>query len=904
MRSTIHIAAAAQQSAAQHSLKVADASPGAFASAAAALYDIWAEAAVVALILYIYFGLMRSSPSILKRFTAPRKFPKGVRIVPCKPKAGSIPEKSPSESKSSPKADGRADVQAFIESVLQKSWSSAKEPLQQYEIFVRAQRVDMRHQFANDQSARIFYSILIECGIQAVAERGDRSCGEALSARESTTRLLADMRLFSFSRSHDFYSAILKVHTVGRLFADSMWLVDVMVADGVTLDRTMLGYLVSVAVACGQDQKAISFFKEISRMGRAPMRTYMTILRVYSKHSDWWGAVEVLDSLKACDASPDALVLNTVLGLCVSKGEVRVAENLLAQWADSADVVSSNIVLKGYAQQSSLASAEALLKRMLQNGPAPNMITFNTMMDCAVRSLQHVQATEQHSRGAGGGSEGRLAYIAAASQRQWQLLDMLVELGLQPDRYTCSTLVKGLHLTGCSVHDIDRAVALVRSIGPAGLHAAGTTSGHSSEATNARLQEVLFNTLLDACVSIQDLDRLAEIFKLMREFKVEVSSVTFGTLIKAFGQAGQLGHCHEVWRNMLDANVRPTVVTFGCYIDTCIRNADMASAEAVFRSMPAMAVKPNAVIYTSMIRGYANAKKPSQALQLYKEMQQGGVEVTAATGNSVLDALVRQLADPAHLQQVVDDMRKASILPDVVTYSLLIKASCNAGQMDNALQFFRELRRHGLAFDEMGFNTLLLACSKAEQVPGAEEVLGEMRAIGMAPTQATISILVKMYGKARMLDKAIDLSNSVEREYGMKPNLHVYTCLIQACVRNKQLRKSWELFGRMLCADILPDAITYGSVIQGCVYNNKFDQAMALVRHAYALDDPSGHCILQVLGLGSGVSSPRRGHPAPLQTDVLKALQTGLKRKELYALAAELQTIIEEHGMARLSTGR
>lgn len=902
MRATFHFTAQPQQNA-TGLLPVGhnDAIQGVFMSIATGLYDIWVEAAIIALVLALYMRLTRSAPSFWRRFAGPRKLPKAVTIVPCKSHDDTA-ERLPPDGRSRRQGStgDSADIRAFVASVLQRSCGSGKGQLQQYESLVRSQQVDMRHHLSDDQAARSFYSALIELGVQASGEQGSSGGGGAnSSAKASTSRLLADMRIFNFARSHDFYSNVLKAHAVVRLFAECMWLYDVMVADGVTPDRTMYGYLLSVAVACGKDQKAISCFKEVSRMGPAPMRTYMTILRVYSKSNDWRGAVEILESLRAHGTSPDALVLNTVLGLCVSAGEVRVAERLLAHWVASADVVSCNIVLKGYTQQAGLASAENLLKRMLEQGPAPNIITFNTMMDCAVRNLQQAHAAERQV------GVGRAAGGAAAAQRHWQLLDLLVELGLEPDRYTCSTLVKGLHLTGCSVEDIDRAVALVRKIGPAGLHATTTAAGASNEATNSRLQEVLFNTLLDACVSMQDLDRMAEIFKLMRSFAVEVSSVTFGTLIKAFGQAGQLSHCHEVWRNMHDAKVKPTVVTFGCYIDTCIRNADLTTAEGVFASMAEVGVRPNAVIYTSMIRGYAQAKKPHKALQLYKQMRQQGTEATAATFNSVLDIMVRQLADPAHLQEVVQDMHEAKVPPDVVTYSILIKASCNAGQVESAVKLFRQLRSHGLAFDEVAFNTLLLACSKAEQLEEAEEILGEMRAIGMAPTHVTVSILVKMYGKAKMLDKAIDLSKMVERQYGMKPNLHVYTCLIQACMRNKQIRKSWELFARMLWTGVLPDAITYGTVIQGCVFHNKLEQAMALVRHAYALEDPSGLAILQILGVdrregGSGANL-RRQQPMPLQADVLKVLQTALVRKGLSSLVAELQQVAAEHGRARPS---
>merc|ERR1719221_1867184 len=250
-----------------------------------------------------------------------------------------------------------------------------------------------------------------------------------------------------------------------------------------------------------------------------------------------------------------------------------------------------------------------------------------------------------------------------------------------------------------------------------------------------------------------------------------------------------------------------------------------------------------------MIRGYAQSGQP-KALELFKRMQAEGIQATAVTFNSVLDMMVRQLADPARLQGVMDEMHSASVSPDVATYSILIKASCNAGQLDGAISLFRQCRSRGLAFDEVAFNTLLLACSKAEQVSMADEILAEMRSVGLAPTQVTISILVKMYGKARMLDKAIDLSRMVEQEYGMMPNLHVFTCLIQACVRNRQIRKSWEVFGNMLRTGVAPDAITYGTLVHGCIYNNRFEQGMAFVRYAYGL--AKGTSLLQSLSLGPG----------------------------------------------------
>lgn len=868
-------------------------------SIGAALYDIWVEAVVIALALHLYLRLSRSSSSLLKHYDKTMKPAKVVsQPVPAVAAPPSIQDRE------------RSEVKAWIASVLGKGGDSGRDNIDKYETFVRTRHINLRHHIADDQTARSFYLALIESAVHIVVGSGHTDSSAFSNAKPTTSRFLADMRIYGYARSHEFYSAVLKAHVIGRLYADSLWLYDVMVADSVVPDRTMYIHLLSVAVSCGLDQKATTFFKEVSKTGLPPMRTYMTILRVYTKEKDWRGAVDLLDGLRKAGGSPDALVLNTVLGLCISDGKVEVAEKLLEQWTDSADVVSCNVILKGYSQQVNLPKSDRLLQRMLDGGPAPNIITCNTIMDCAVRSLgrahggEHPQQSHHRKRDC---DNDRLAVAGALAQRPWQLLDQLLELGLEPDRYTCSTLVKGLHLTGASARDIDRAVALVRRIGPAGLHSSGSGSASSSEVSNQRLLEVLFNTLLDACVSVRDLDRMAEVFKMMRTFEVEVSAVTFSTLIKAFGQAGQLGHCHEVWQNMLDAHVKPTIVTFGCYIDVCIRNQDLAAAERIFDSMAQSDVKPNAVIYTSMIRGYAHVKKPVKALALYKRMQADGIQATAVTFNSVLDIMVRQLADPARLQEVVEDMRAASVSPDVATYSILIKASCNAGQIESAISLFRQLRSHGLAFDEVAFNTLLLACSKADQVDMADEILGEMRSIGLSPTQVTISILVKMYGKAKMLDKAIELSRIVEEQYGMKPNLHVFTCLIQACVRNRQIRKSWEVFGNMLRSGISPDAITYGTLIHGCIYHNKFEQAMALVRHAYAL--AKGTCLLQSLALVPpdaklAAATQKPGPIVRLQQDVLKMLMAALKRKGQSLLLAELEAIVAKHGHAHAPCGK
>merc|ERR1719181_2073966 len=112
-----------------------------------------------------------------------------------------------------------------------------------------------------------------------------------------------------------------------------------------------------------------------------------------------------------------------------------------------------------------------------------------------------------------------------------------------------------MHLGGCSIHQIDRAVQLLNRIGVTALHSPGAGS-NGSASYNERLLEVIFNTLLDACISARDLDRMTSIFTMMQEFQINISAVTYGTLIKAFGQSLCCARCHEVWEDMLQAKIQ------------------------------------------------------------------------------------------------------------------------------------------------------------------------------------------------------------------------------------------------------------------------------------------------------------------------------------------------------------
>merc|ERR1719230_1719573 len=101
------------------------------------------------------------------------------------------------------------------------------------------------------------------------------------------------------------------------------------------------------------------------------------------------------------------------------------------------------------------------------------------------------------------------------------------------------------------------------------------------------------------------------------------------------------------------------------------------------------------------------------------------------------------------------------------------------------------MKRDGkFAPDEIMYNSILDGCAKQHRVEEALRVLDEMKSTGVVPSNYTLSILVKLLGHARRLTQAFRLVEELSTQHGFRPNVQVYTCMVQACVLNRRLEKA------------------------------------------------------------------------------------------------------------------
>merc|ERR1719281_1475554 len=150
---------------------------------------------------------------------------------------------------------------------------------------------------------------------------------------------------------------------------------------------------------------------------------------------------------------------------------------------------------------------------------------------------------------------------------------------------------------------------------------------------------------------------------------------------------------------------------------------------------------------------------------------------------------------------LLEDMKGAlpPVEPDIVTYSTIVKGFCNSGSLDRALKVLKDMKASGkYAPDEVMYNSLLSGCAKEHRPDEALQLLSDMKTYNVAPSNYTLSMLVKLMGRCKRLNQAFVMLEDISKEYGLKINIQVYTCLIQGCFNAGQAGKALALHEKIL----------------------------------------------------------------------------------------------------------
>merc|ERR1719158_346239 len=211
------------------------------------------------------------------------------------------------------------------------------------------------------------------------------------------------------------------------------------------------------------------------------------------------------------------------------------------------------------------------------------------------------------------------------------------------------------------------------------------------------------------------------------------------------------------------------------------------------------------------------------------------IELSVVMYNTLIDACAR-CGRMENLTKILEDMKAANARPNVITYSTMLKGHCQNGNIQAGFAILDQMKKDAhLKPDEIMYNSLLDGCAQNNLVDEGLRLLEEMQGEGVAPSNFTLSILVKLMNRARRLDRAFSIVEEITKKYNFRPNVHVYTNLVQACASNQQLPRGMKVLEQMIQERVVPGSRTYEILVRGCIFKGLFEQAIGLLRGALGL---------------------------------------------------------------------
>lgn len=339
---------------------------------------------------------------------------------------------------------------------------------------------------------------------------------------------------------------------------------------GIPLCMTTLHSLVAAYVGFG-DLETVERMVQAMREGRRDLCKILREANLEDFNEDEEN--EVLDSSQIGVSVFEKLLPNLV--------EVSNSEPPLLPKVFAPDSRIFTTLMKGYMKQGRVTDTVRMLEAMRRQDDSrgqPDHITYTTVISALVK--------------------------AGSMDPARQVLAEMTRIGVPANRITYNILLKGY----CQQLQIDKAKELLKEM---------------ADDVNIEPDVVSYNTLIDGCILVDDSAGALAFFNEMRTKGIMPTKISYTTLMKAFALSGQPKLANKVFDEMLkDPRVKADLVAWNMLLEGYCRLGLVDEAKTVIQRMKENGFHPDVATYGSLANGISLARKPGEALLLWKEVKE------------------------------------------------------------------------------------------------------------------------------------------------------------------------------------------------------------------------------------------------------------------------------------------
>ena len=396
---------------------------------------------------------------------------------------------------------------------------------------------------------------------------------------------------------------------------------------------TVLGNaLVDMYGKCGSLRKAREVFEQL------PMRdviSWTTLMTSYARSGLGDETLKCFRQMQDEGISPNAITYICVLKACGIVGSIEIGEDIDAEIKRQGllrkDLTLGNALVDMYAKCGALEKAKEVFDRL----PCPNVVSWNILI---VGYAQH-------------------GFVDEA-------LRCFKKMPMSPDAITYLCILKACSMT--------RSLQIGEYI--------------DAEVRKRGLLEndiMLGNTLVDMYSKCGALEKAQEVFEQLPVRNV----VSWNALMTGYAEHGLGDDALEYYKCMLEDKVSPDAVTYSCILKVCGIVGALTIGEDIDAEVRKQGLlQKDIVLGNVLVDMYAKCGALERAQEVFKLLP--GRNVVSWTA---VMAGFAQLGEPALVLRLLMKMLSEGIVPDSVTFLVLLSVCNHAGLLKEGAQVFDDM---------------------------------------------------------------------------------------------------------------------------------------------------------------------------------------------------------------------
>ncbi|KAM5588239.1 pentatricopeptide repeat-containing protein [Rosa sericea] len=344
----------------------------------------------------------------------------------------------------------------------------------------------------------------------------------------------------------------------------------------------------------------------------------------------------------------------------------------------------------------------------------------------------------------------------------------------------------------------------------------------------------LFNSIIKTSSKFGFPQHALFFYHSMLGFRTPPSSYTFTSVIKA---------CADLRALRLGRGVHSHVVVCGCGSEPFVQAAlvslyskcgEFGVARKVFDEMPERSV----VGWNSMISGYEQNGFSREAIEVFKEMREAGVEPDSTGFVNVL-AACSQLGDVGLGCSVHDEVVRKGIEVNVALGTSLINMYARCGNVSKAREVFDCMDERNV----ITWTAMISGYATNGYGSQAMELFGEMRARGPSPNTVTFVAVLAACAHAGLVKEGRQAYASMRQEYGLVPGVEHRVCLVDMLGRSGLLDEAYQFIKELSPGEAAPPLWT--AMLGACKVHKNTDLGVTVAEHLLEVEPENpGHYVM------------------------------------------------------------